>query len=151
VTYPHGSVITAIDQEVIPVQIGTHHPDAAAQAVIRHYRQVWTPTILLLAPDGMVDHEWNGYLPPALYLAQLLLGLGKAALKQDRLEQAAARFDAVADLYPFSEAAPEALYWSAVARFKGSHDGQDLQHGWARLRGRYPESAWRIKQSFIES
>jgi hypothetical protein len=135
---------------VIPVQVGTHEPDADAKVIIGRYLQVWTPTILLLSPEGMVYHEWNGYLPPTLYLAQLTLGLGKAALKRDRFAEAGAHFDAVADLYPFSEAAPEALYWAAVARYKGSHDGQDLQRGWATLRSRYPESVWRIKQSFME-
>jgi len=105
---------------------------------------------MLLDPDGNVYNEWNGFLPPALYLAQLLLGLGKAALKQDRFEQAAGFFGQVAANHPGTDAAAESLYWAAVSRYKGSHDGADLIGGWEKLRGNYPESIWRTKQSFSE-
>jgi hypothetical protein len=105
---------------------------------------------MLLDPSANVYAEWNGYLPPALYLAQLLLGLGKAALKQDRFEQAAQHFDAVTANHPGTDAAAEGFYWAAVSRYKGSHDGADLIGGWEKLRGNYPESIWRTKQSFTE-
>jgi len=45
----------------------------------------------------------------------LLLGRGKAALKQDRFDEAARCFDEVAVKYPLSDVAPEATYWAAVA------------------------------------
>ncbi len=124
--------------------------DPQSKTIIQRYKQVWTPTILVLSPQGDVYHEWSGYLPPDLYLAQLYLGLGKAALKEDRNEDAGRHFDRVAEQYPDSDAAPEALYWAAVTRFKGSGKGVDLQEGWRRLRERYPDSAWRQKQSFME-
>src|SRR5262249_41168051 len=113
--------------------------------------QVWTPTIILVSAQGQVCHEWSGYLPPSLYLAQLKLGLGKVALKRHRFEVAAACFDEVAANYPTSDAAPEALYWDAVSRYKGSGGGKQLIAGWGKLRSRYPESIWRIKQSFTEA
>lgn len=105
---------------------------------------------MLLAPDGSVYHEWNGYLPPAELLAQLELGLGKAALKQDRFDQAAQAFDRVAAWPATDEMGAEALYWAAVARYKGSHNADDLMGGWEKLRERYPDSVWRTKQSFVE-
>ena len=46
--------------------------------------------------------------------------------------------------------AAEALYWSAVSRYKASHQPADLVGGWARLRSRQPESVWRVKQVFTE-
>jgi hypothetical protein len=125
--------------------------DPASASIVKRLLQVWTPTLMLLGPDGNVYTEWNGFLPPTLYLAQLLLGLGKAALKQDRFEEAARFFDEVAANHPGTDAAAEALYWAAVSRYKGSHDGADLLSGWEKLRGNYPESVWRIKQSFSET
>jgi Tetratricopeptide repeat len=124
--------------------------DPTSAPIVKRFLQVWTPTLMLLDPDGNVYTEWNGYLPPALYLAQLLLGLGKAALKQDRFEQAVGHFNEVAANHPGTDTAAEALYWAAVSRYKGSHDGVDLFGGWEKLRGSYPESVWRTKQSFSE-
>ncbi|HEV2108900.1 MAG TPA: hypothetical protein VGR16_11605, partial [Thermomicrobiales bacterium] len=120
VTYRDPSVIQTINENVIPVQVKTKDPDEAARAVMRRYLQVWTPTILLISPDGSVYHEWSGYLPPDLYAAHLLLGRGKAALKEERFDVARQLFDEVSNLHPLSDVAPEALYWAAVASYKGS-------------------------------
>ncbi|MDP9472607.1 MAG: tetratricopeptide repeat protein [Chloroflexota bacterium] len=135
---------------MVPVQVGTHDPDAAARAVIDRYFQVWTPTLILLSPEGGVFHEWSGYLPPSLYLAQLGIGLGKAAIKRNRFDEATGHFNDVVDRYPTSDADPEALYWAAVARYKGSGKSDDLMTGWQKLRSRFPESVWRIKHIFSE-
>jgi len=56
----------------------------------------------------------------------------------------------LADHDPLGVAAPEALYWAAVARYKGSGNSDDLMAGWAKLRSRYPTSPWRVKQMFVE-
>ncbi|MDQ3781256.1 MAG: tetratricopeptide repeat protein [Chloroflexota bacterium] len=137
-----------MSEETIPVQVPTM--DEASKPIIERYNQVWTPTLMLLSPAGDVYHQWNGYLPPKQYLAQLYLGLGKAALQEQRFDAAAQRFQSVADRHPDDPAAAEALYWAAVARYKGSGDSEDLSSGWATLRERYPESEWRTKQSFME-
>jgi tetratricopeptide (TPR) repeat protein len=141
-------VVRAINEYVIPLQVSIQDPKS--QPIIERYQQVWTPTILLLSPEGKVYHEWTGYLPPALYLSQLLLGLGKVALREHHFDKAAQFFDQVATEYPESDAAPEALYWTAVARYKKSGQSEDLKAGWQRLRERYPDSVWRSKQSFME-
>ncbi len=140
--------MTAIAEHVIPVKIKPIDP--ANQLIVQRYQQVWTPTIMLLSPEGQLYHEWNGYLPPDLYVPQLLFGLGKAALKRDRLEEAASWFDMVLAKYPTSDVAPEACYWAAVARYKDSHAADDLLGGWRKLQSRYPNSVARIKQSFTE-
>src|SRR5919197_663873 len=127
-----------MNESTIPVQVSTLEP--ASKPVIDRFIQVWTPTILLLSPDGKLYHDWSGYLPPSMYRTQLLLGLGKAALKQDRFEEAATRFNELADLFPTSAEAPEALYWAAVARYKGSHQADDLLGGWQKLQRRHPEN-----------
>jgi len=142
-------VTSAIADRVIPVKIKPM--DSANHAIVQRYQQVWTPTIMLLSPEGQALHEWNGYLPPDLYLPQLVFGLGKAALKQDRLGEAAECFDEVITKYPTSDVAADACYWAVVARYKGSHEAEDLLGGWQKLQSRYPQSVARIKQSFTES
>ena len=105
---------------------------------------------MLLSPEGHVYDEWSGYLPPGLFIPRLLLGLGRTELKQDRFEAAARYFDEITEKYPLSDVAPEATYWAAVARYKRSHEAEDLLGGWRKLQTRYPESPWRVRQSFIE-
>ena len=120
------------------------------QPVMERYQQVWTPTIVLIYPDGRAFYEWNGYLPPTHYLGHLLLGRGKGALKRHRHEEAARLFDAAAAQDPCDGVGPEARYWGSVARYKGSGKPDDLLGGWQRLRQEYPDSEWRVRQSFTE-
>ena len=142
------TVARAIEQYVIPVQVPTL--DAGSASIVKRFQQFWTPTVMLLSPEGNIYDEWSGYLPPGLFLPRLLLGLGRAALKQDRFEEAARWFDEVTEKYPLSDVAPEATYWAAVSRYKGSHEAEDLLGGWKKLQSRYPESPWRVRQSFTE-
>lgn len=142
-------MINALSAETIPVQVPTM--DKASKPIVERYHKISTPALMLLSPAGDVYHEWNGYLPPKQYLAQLYLGLGKAAFQERRFDEAAQRFQSVADRHPDDSAAAEALSWAVVARYKGSGNAEDLEEGWAKLRERYPESEWRTKQSFIEA
>ena len=126
------------------------NPAAADRAVIERYMQVWTPTIMLLAPSGQVYHEWSGYLPPNLFMPQLQFGLAKVALKSGQFADAADQFDRIAEVHSTADVAPDALYWSAVARYRGSGQPADLMRGWAKLRAAYPASVARVRQSFVE-
>jgi hypothetical protein len=83
-------------------------------------------------------------------LAELALARLKTAI--DRQE-----FDKAAQLAPEalersegdSERYPEALYWSAVADYKSTNDGNRLVAGWSRLLDKFPDSEWGKRASFI--
>jgi hypothetical protein len=45
-------------------------------------------------------------------------------------------------------AAPEAQYYLGVARYRRDPQSDELLTQWANLRSRYPESEYRVKQSF---
>ncbi|MBO0729422.1 MAG: hypothetical protein J2P57_09200, partial [Acidimicrobiaceae bacterium] len=104
----------------------------------------------ILDPDGVELYRWNGYLPPYEFLAQLLVAEAHAWLRLGDNDRAAEGYTAALDRHPTAACAPEAQYFLAVARYKSSHEGRDLLGAWHRLRGRYPESTWRIRQSFSE-
>lgn len=148
-TYSDPAVISTINQLVIPVQINV--TEATAQPILQKYRQYWTPDLRILGPDGFSYAHWMGYLPPFEYLPQLLVSLGRAGLATNDLKGAASFFEDVTRRFPTSRVAPEATYFRAVARYKESHHGPDLIGGWQQLQSRYPESIWRVKQSFIEN
>lgn len=148
-TYPDPAVATTINQHVVPLQINTQQE--AGKPVIERYRQTWTPDIRILDADGFEYYRWNGYLPPFEFLPQLLVAEAQAYLRLNQLQQAAALYAEVLGRFPTSAVAPETQYYLAVAQYKQSHEGADLRSGWQQLQRRYPESSWRLKQSFIET
>ena len=76
-----------------------------------------------------------------------LRALEQVAFKRGAFDEAERHFREVVEQYPNTEAAPEALYWAGVARYKGSGDGAALADTAAQFRGRYQESSWAKKAS----
>jgi len=78
-------------------------------------------------------------------MAQLGLGLAKAAFGRRQFAEAAPAFEKVAAAYPNTDAAPEAIYWAAASAFKSSGDGEFLERGAQALQEWYPQSIWTTK------
>jgi hypothetical protein len=148
VTYPEAEVAATITARFVPCQVNVQTEEA--KAAIQRFHQAWTPDIRVLTPDGSELYAWQGYLPPFEFLAQLLAGEGHARFRLGELGRAAAIYEDVLRRFPTSAVAPESEFYLAVARYKASHEAQDLIGGWQRLQSRYPNSIWRQKQSFIE-
>jgi TolA-binding protein len=149
VTYREPTVADTINERFAAVQVNTL--EESAQPVIERYRQAWTPDVRVLAPDGYELYRWNGYLPPFEFIPQLLAAQAQALLRMGDLDRAASVYEEVLRRFPTSAVAAEAQYYLGVAKYKGSHEPNDLAGSWDQLRSRYPESIWRVKQSFTES
>ena len=148
-TYPEPAVAKRINDNFVPIQINVK--DESSHPFLDRYRQFWTPDLRLLDAEGAELYRWNGYLPPHEFLAQLLAAQAQA---QMRLQNNAAAVEIYNDLlrrFPTSAIAPEAQYYHAVAKYKVSGEGPALIGGWRHLQSRYPDSVWRIKQSFTEN
>lgn len=150
VTYPEQVVSGTIGERFVPVQINTQ--EEWGTPVVERFRQTWTPDLRVLGSDAFEYYGWNGYLPPFEFVPQLLVGQGRALLRMDDLPGAAEVFKEVVRRFPTSAVAAEAQYYYAVSRYKASHEANDLwgAKGWRAIQTRYPESIWRIKQSFGE-
>ena len=131
------------------------HIDTTEQSnsgMVERFRQIWTPDLRVLGPDGFEYDAWQGYWPPSELTARLLLGRARALARQRREEEAEAAYEEVLRRFPSSYAAPEAAYWRAVCRYKRTHEPNDLLGGWRRtLHTRYPDSQWRTAQSWSEA
>ena len=46
--------------------------DEANAPLVQHFRQIWTPDLRVLDPDGFEYDAWQGYWPPAEFTARLL-------------------------------------------------------------------------------
>jgi hypothetical protein len=133
----------------VPVQIDT--TDEANAPLVERFRQIWTPDLRVLGPDGFEYDAWQGYWPPAELTARLLLGRARVLARQHREEDAETAYEEILRRFPRSYVAPEAAYWRAVCRYKRTHRPEDLLGGWKRtLQARYPDSQWRTAQSWSE-
>jgi hypothetical protein len=148
VTYSDAQVIDTINARFVPAQVNTQ--EAAGLPMVQRFYQVWTPDLRLVTPKGVDLYHWNGYLPPAEFLPQLLVAQAQALLRLHDEPGAVVVYREVLERFPTSAVAPEAQYFAAVAAYKHSHQASDLLDTWRRLQTQYSNSIWRVKQSFTE-
>ena len=138
-TYPEPAVQSLIAEHFIAVKLTLNKP--ADQPHFRAQRVIWTPTIAMLDHRGVGHYQSPGYLPPALFLPMLRLGLARAQIAWARYDEAAAQLAAVADDHT-SALAPEALYWLGVAWYLQSRRREPMLRAWDRLRREHATSIW---------
>ena len=107
----------------------------------------WTPTVLVLAPDGKEVRRVEGYLPADELLGQLGLALGYLAVSRKDWPRAEQEFERVTEEFPETDAAPEAQYWAGVARYSASHDASALKDIARRFAQRYQDTSWAKRAS----
>jgi hypothetical protein len=107
----------------------------------------WTPTVLVMAPDGKEGRRVEGYLPADELLGQLYLGLGFLGVERKDWAAARTEFDRVVNELPNTSAAPEALYWAGVAKYSSSHDASALRELNREFSQRYTDTAWAKRAS----
>ena len=112
---------------------------------MKRYAVKWTPTVIILDSGGEEHHRFVGYLPPEDFIAQIILGKGKAEFDQDNFEQAIQCFQEILVRFPKADAAPEAQYFLGVAKYKANHDPKELKLALEALQREYPNSEWTKK------
>ena len=145
--YPDERVARFVTENFIPARVHVRDQAQDFQRLGAQYDAQWTPTILELDPDGDERHRIEGFLPAADFLGQLSLGLAKMAFHRQEWKEAQRRFREVVDRYPDSDAAPEALYWAGVARYKENGDADALAETAEAFAGRYEDTSWAKKAS----
>jgi uncharacterized protein HemY len=123
------------------------HQAAEFKRLGERYNAQWTPTLLVLDPEGTERHRIEGFLPAQDLLAQLTLGLGRSAFARQQWDEAERRFREVVERFANTEAAPEALYWAGVSRYKAKGDPKALGETAREFSRRYQESSWAKKAS----
>lgn len=114
-------------------------------AYFHRFDAVWTPTVLVLDPDGTERLRIEGYLPKDEFRAQLEMGLARVAFMRKRWADAEQRYAAVVERYPDSKVAPEAVYWRGVSRYKATNDHTALGDVPGQLEEKYADSVWALK------
>ncbi|MCX5861048.1 MAG: tetratricopeptide repeat protein [Deltaproteobacteria bacterium] len=136
VTYPDGTVVDFIDQNVIPLRIPSDDRLAA------EFNVKWTPTLVTLDPSGKEHHRTLGFLKPEELIASVLLGIGKSRFETGKFETAVESFDKIIGAHPKSGSAPEAIFLRGVSLFKSTHDPKPLKAAYEKLAAEYPDNEW---------
>ena len=101
----------------------------------------------IMDPDSTKRHQIEGFLPADDFLSQLKLGLAHSAFARQQWKEAESRYEDVVKTLPDSNAAPEALYWLGVSRYRGSGDVSALRQTAEAFKTRYTDSTWAKKAS----
>jgi hypothetical protein len=145
--YPDKRVIQLVQENFIPARVHVKEQPEDFRRLGQRYNAQWTPTLLIIDPEGTERHRVEGFLPVEDILAQLTLGLAHSAFARQRWDEAERRFREVVDRFPNTEAAPEALYWAGVSRYKGKGDAGALGETARQFARRYQQSSWAKKAS----
>jgi hypothetical protein len=136
-----------IDDNFLPARVHVKDQAEDYKRFSQRYDTQWTPTLLVIDPEGNERHRIEGFLPAEDLVAQLALGLGHSAFARERWDEAERWFRDVVDRFPDSEAAPEALYWAGVARYKGQGDASALRSTAGAFKQQYQQTSWAKKAS----
>ena len=103
----------------------------------------------MLILDSSGEERWRieGYLPKNEFRSQLEMGLARVAVMDKQWADAEQRYTQIIERYPQTAAAPEAVYWRGVTRYKKTNDHTVLGGVSEELTEKYPESVWAKKAS----
>ncbi|EQB64219.1 MAG: hypothetical protein RBG1_1C00001G1798 [candidate division Zixibacteria bacterium RBG-1] len=113
--------------------------------MFQRFKAKWTPTILVMAPDGNEHHRLEGFMEVEDYLSELELGLAKLAFDKLQYSEAEKRFRTIYQNYPYSGAGPQAAYWAGVSAYKATNKAEPLAEAAKFLKEKYPENEWTRK------
>ncbi len=107
----------------------------------------WTPTVLVLAPDGTELRRIEGFLPADELLGNLEIAMGNWAVERKDWNDAETWFGHAVEQVPNTDVAAEGLYWRGVSRYSGSHDAAQLKETSREFKKRYQHTAWAKRAS----
>ncbi len=140
--YPTPEVTAFIEEQFIPVRVHVKEQPAAWH----RFGIRWTPTVMVLAPDGSEVRREEGFLPADELRGWLMTSLGYLAANRKDWKTAEHWFAEAARLSG-TEAEPEAVYWEGVARYSASHDHKILGELNRTITQRFPHSTWAKRTS----
>ena len=145
--WPDERVVSFVAENFIPARVHVKDDAELFRKYGEKYAAQWTPTVLELDSEGVERHRLEGFLPADDFLAQLMLGRAKIDFQEKKWEEAAKTFRRVYEELPDTEAAPEALYWTGVTRYKETNDPTALKETARAFTSRYTDSSWAKKAS----
>ena len=145
--WPDDRVVTFVAENFLPARVHVKDDAELFRKYGEKYAAQWTPTVLALDSEGVERHRLEGFLPADDFLAQLMLGRAKIDFQEKKWPEAAKMFRRIYEELPDTEAAPEALYWVGVTRYKETGDATALKETTRAFSTRYTDTSWAKKAS----
>lgn len=136
VTYPDLKVVEFVNDNFIPIQLQADS-DTAEDFTVR-----WTPTLVVLDTTGKEHARTLGYIAPEEFVPAMLLGMAKMHFDLREFDLAAQSLEKIISIYPWSFAAPEAVYYHGVCGYRTTHDAGLLKKAYESIAKEYPCSEW---------
>jgi hypothetical protein len=145
---------TAYQDDNVAREINAHCAAVRVNALdhrdlTKRMRIHWTPTLVFLDAQAAEHHRFVGYLPPDEFGAQVHIARGREAFGRENYQTALDAYQTIAERFPQTDSAPEALYWTGVCRFKLSNDEARILDACRELVRRYPKHLWARKVGFL--
>lgn len=140
VTYPDEKVIEFIENNLIPLRVAFD-----AQPLATQFNLKWTPTLIILDPEGKEQERIIGFLPPDEVIPTLLLGIVKVYFNHEKFDKALEMVEKLLTQFPTSSVIPEAIFLKGVCGYKSSHNPKHLKDAYEQLKVKYPSSEWAKK------
>lgn len=137
VSYPDDKVTRFINDSLVPLRVPYD-----AKPLSDDFNVKWTPTLVVVDATGKEHYRIVGFLPPEELVPSLLLGMAKTHFDLDQLTEALLILERIADEFPKSGSAPEAVYLRGVTGYKTTHTAEPLKAAWRKLDKEYPLSEW---------
>jgi tetratricopeptide (TPR) repeat protein len=145
--YPSDAVTRFVGEHFVPIRVHVKDQAEDFRRLGDRYDAHWTPTVLVLDEAGEQRHRIEGFLPTEEFLAQLRLGVARAAFSKGDFAAAETGFRDLLERDPEADAAAEAAYWAGVSRYKATGDAGALAATARLFRERYTATPWAKKAS----
>ena len=137
VTYPQQSVVAFIEHNFVPLRVGSD-----TQPLASDFAVTWTPTLVILDPQGKEHHRTVGFFDAEALIPSLLLGLGKVEYDSNKFKEALGYLEKLLAEYPESDSAPEAIFLAGVSQYKSTSNPLPLKEAYEQLQKTHPASTW---------
>lgn len=137
VTYPKEALIDFMNQNVIPLRLGSDEQPMASEFGIK-----WTPSLLILDENGDEHHRTVGFFEAKELIPSILIGMGKTHFDAGEFKKALSCFDKILADYSASDFAPETIFLSGVSNYKDTGAPAPLKQAYEHLQEKYPASPW---------
>lgn len=101
---------------------------------------LWTPSVLILDPNGIERYRLEGYVPRDEFQGQLELGRARLAFVEKRWQAAEDIYRGIVDTLAQTTAAADGVHWAGVCYYKRTQDHTRLGSMAQELQQRFPGS-----------
>ena len=95
--------------------------------------------------DGVERYRIEGYLPQDWFHARLEMAVARIDFMKKKFADAEKIYAGVIERHANTGAAPEAIYWRAVCKYKATNDHTVLGPAAEELGQKYPGDEWTLK------